>query len=159
MRPIARPAFLDCPTCKVLVAHLEYVSPEISWTAKGIVGEANRASIQGWHDRGHPGVEQRVERAGTFLKVVHDPGANYFVIEEREGGMFSMTFDEWDLLVPAVQKVRSPDEPKSFRQSVRALAVPCPTCKAPIGEVCRYESSGLTMQKHHSARYRAAKED
>lgn len=153
MRAVPRPAFLDCPTCKTVVAYLEDVQPEINWTAKGIIGEANRASMQGWHDRGHPGAEKRVGPAGRFLKVVHEPGQGWFVIEEREGGQFSMTFDEWD---EAVRKVRTPAEPKSFRKSVGTLAVACPTCKEPAGKVCRYES-GLTAARPHRARYDAAR--
>ena len=47
-----------------------------------------------------------VEKVGRFLKVRSEKGLLHFLIEEREGGLFSMTFDEWDELVPAVVRLR-----------------------------------------------------
>lgn len=47
-----------------------------------------------------------VEKAGRFLKAKGELGQGFFVLDEREGGQFSLTFDEWDLLVPAVKRLR-----------------------------------------------------
>lgn len=47
-----------------------------------------------------------VEKIGRFLKVRHEPGTHIIILDEREGGQFSMTVEEAEGLGKFAAKMR-----------------------------------------------------